>query len=47
MSHGKGLQEELLRKAVCIRDPEKRAVITKNNDDDICRHQPITIFELY
>ena len=23
---------------------EKRAVITTNDDDNVCRHQPITIF---
>ena len=26
---------------------EKRAVITTNDDDNVCRHQPITIFDFF
>ena len=32
---------------IAQRYPEKRAIITTNDDDNVCRHQPITIFDFF
>ena len=46
-----GLQEEPLRKALCIHDrpalSKKRVGLTTNDDDDMCPHQPITMIDFW
>ena len=41
------LWERLCVFLIAQRYQENRAVITTNDDDDVCRHQPITIFDFY